>query len=124
MQTAEHAEQPFDVTHAETDAIVLSRHSSCVAHQMRRTATLMIVVNMVAEALREAIRTKCRELAAISLELTTSTCAARLLLAVADALPDVAMESCAGVANPLSLRPLLRGERLIDVRSGAGFECF
>ena len=34
------------------------------------------------------------------------------------------MESFAGVANPLSLRPLLQGERVVDVGSGAGFDCF
>ena len=30
----------------------------------------------------------------------------------------------AGVANPLSLRPLSKGERVVDVGSGAGFDCF
>ena len=43
---------------------------------------------------------------------------------VVDALPDAAVESFAGVANPLSLRPLLMGERVVDVGSGAGFDCF
>jgi ubiquinone/menaquinone biosynthesis C-methylase UbiE len=41
-----------------------------------------------------------------------------------DALPDAAVESFAGVANPLSLRPLTEGERVVDVGSGAGFDCF
>jgi ubiquinone/menaquinone biosynthesis C-methylase UbiE len=41
-----------------------------------------------------------------------------------DTLPDAAVESFAGVANPLSLRPLSRGERVVDVGSGAGFDCF
>jgi SAM-dependent methyltransferase len=44
--------------------------------------------------------------------------------AVVDALPDAAVESFAGVAIPLSLRPLLKGERIVDVGSGAGFDCF
>jgi SAM-dependent methyltransferase len=39
-------------------------------------------------------------------------------------LPDVAVESFAGVANPFSLRPLARGERVVDVGSGAGFDSF
>lgn len=39
-------------------------------------------------------------------------------------LPDVAVESFAGVANPLSLRPLVKGERVVDVGSGAGFDSF
>jgi SAM-dependent methyltransferase len=40
------------------------------------------------------------------------------------ALPDVAVESFAGVANPFSLRSLKQGERVIDMGSGAGFDCF
>jgi SAM-dependent methyltransferase len=39
-------------------------------------------------------------------------------------LPDVAVESFAGVANPFSLQPLAKGERVIDVGSGAGFDSF
>jgi SAM-dependent methyltransferase len=40
------------------------------------------------------------------------------------ALPDVAVESFAGVANPLALRALAPGERVVDVGSGAGFDSF
>jgi arsenite methyltransferase len=43
---------------------------------------------------------------------------------VVDALPDEAVESFAGVANPFSLRDLKAGERVIDLGSGAGFDCF
>jgi arsenite methyltransferase len=39
-------------------------------------------------------------------------------------LPDAAVESFAGVANPFSLRPLAAGEHVIDVGSGAGFDSF
>src|SRR6185369_8529584 len=39
-------------------------------------------------------------------------------------LPDVAVESFAGVANPFSLRPLASGERVVDVGAGAGFDAF
>jgi SAM-dependent methyltransferase len=39
-------------------------------------------------------------------------------------LPDAAVESFAGVANPFSLRPLAKGERVVDVGSGAGFDSF
>ncbi len=39
-------------------------------------------------------------------------------------LPDAAVESFAGVANPFSLRSLHRGERVVDVGSGAGFDSF
>jgi len=41
-----------------------------------------------------------------------------------DAMPDSAVESFAGVANPFSLRRLERGERVVDAGSGAGFDCF
>ena len=39
-------------------------------------------------------------------------------------LPDVAVESFAGVANPFALRSLMPGERVVDVGSGAGFDSF
>ena len=40
------------------------------------------------------------------------------------ALPDRAVESFAGVANPFSLRRLATGEKVVDVGSGAGFDSF
>ncbi len=45
-------------------------------------------------------------------------------LAAVDALPPVAIESFAGVANPFDLRPLEPGERVVDLGSGAGFDSF
>ncbi len=44
--------------------------------------------------------------------------------AVVDRMPDAAVESFAGVANPFSTQPLAKGERVVDVGSGAGFDCF
>jgi arsenite methyltransferase len=44
--------------------------------------------------------------------------------AIVDALPERVVESFAGVGNPFSLRPLERGERVVDVGSGAGFDSF
>lgn len=44
--------------------------------------------------------------------------------AVVGAMPDVAVESFAGVANPFVLRPLERGEKVIDAGSGGGFDSF
>src|SRR5512134_3851886 len=41
-----------------------------------------------------------------------------------DALPDAAVESFAGVANPFLLRTLAQGEKVVDAGSGAGFDCF
>lgn len=44
--------------------------------------------------------------------------------AIVDALPVRAVESFAGVGNPFSLRTIDRGERVVDVGSGAGFDSF
>ncbi len=44
--------------------------------------------------------------------------------AIVDALPEVAVESFAGVANPLALRTPARGDRVVDIGSGAGFDSF
>lgn len=44
--------------------------------------------------------------------------------AIVDALPNRAVESFAGVSSPFSLRELNRGERVLDIGSGAGFNTF
>jgi arsenite methyltransferase len=44
--------------------------------------------------------------------------------AIVAALPDAAVESFAGVANPFSSRPLGSGERVVDIGSGGGFDVF
>ncbi len=41
-----------------------------------------------------------------------------------DPLPDRAVESFAGVANPFVGRELAPGDRVVDAGSGAGFDCF
>lgn len=38
--------------------------------------------------------------------------------------PDSAVESFAGVANPFTLRALSEGEKVVDLGSGGGFDCF
>jgi SAM-dependent methyltransferase len=43
---------------------------------------------------------------------------------VVDSLPDIAVESFAGVGNPFSIRSLEVGEHVVDVGSGAGFDSF
>jgi SAM-dependent methyltransferase len=81
-------------------------------------------------ALREQVRDKYRKVATDPHETfhfhTGRALAARLGydLDAIDALPDRAVESFAGVANPFSLRPLEPGERVVDVGSGAGFDTF
>jgi arsenite methyltransferase len=44
--------------------------------------------------------------------------------AIVAALPDAAVESFAGVANPFSMGKLRAGEKVVDVGSGAGFDSF
>jgi SAM-dependent methyltransferase len=82
------------------------------------------------DALRDEVRAKYRE---VALEPgaryhfhTGRPLAARLGYdpAFVAALPDRAVESFAGVANPFSLRALQPGERVVDIGSGAGFDSF
>jgi arsenite methyltransferase len=44
--------------------------------------------------------------------------------AAVDALPDSAVESFAGVANPFSMREISPGENVVDAGAGAGFDSF
>ncbi|HZM33919.1 MAG TPA: methyltransferase domain-containing protein [Burkholderiales bacterium] len=82
------------------------------------------------KALREEVKSKYREVACNphgEFHFHTGRRAAARLgydPAVLESLPDVAVESFAGVANPFSLRTLRPGEKVVDVGSGAGFDCF
>ena len=83
-----------------------------------------------ADALREEVRSKYREVA-INPHGTFHFHTGRVLAnrlgyddSLVRSLPDAAVESFAGVANPFSLRPLATGERVVDVGSGAGFDSF
>lgn len=87
-------------------------------------------IGIDAETLREEVRDKYRKVAAdptAQFHFQTGRPLAALLgydPAIVDALPDRAVESFAGVNNPFSLRPLRRGERVVDIGSGAGFDSF
>jgi arsenite methyltransferase len=82
------------------------------------------------EVLREQVREKYRAVA-VEPHATFHFHTGRPLAArlgyddiVVGALPDRAVESFAGVANPFSLRRLTPGERVVDLGSGAGFDSF
>lgn len=83
-----------------------------------------------ADRLREEVKQKYREVAVRPGDTyhfhTGRPLAARLGYdaAVVELLPDAAVESFAGVANPFSLRPLAQGDRVVDAGSGGGFDCF
>jgi len=80
--------------------------------------------------LREEVKSKYREVAVDphgDYHFHTGRRAAKRLgydSAVVDRMPDAAVESFAGVANPLALRRLEPGEKVVDTGSGAGFDCF
>jgi arsenite methyltransferase len=81
-------------------------------------------------ALRDQVRDKYREVALDPHRTyhfhTGRPLAARLGYdaALVDALPDRAVESFAGVANPFSLRALEPGAHVVDIGAGAGFDSF
>jgi arsenite methyltransferase len=83
-----------------------------------------------AEALRAEVRTKYREVAIDpggAFHFHTGRRLAELLgydRGLVDQLPDRAVESFAGVADPFSPRLIVPGERVVDVGSGGGFDTF
>jgi arsenite methyltransferase len=82
------------------------------------------------EVLRDQVREKYREVAlapSATYHFHTGRNAAAHCgydATIVEALPDRAVESFAGVANPFALRTPEIGERVIDAGSGAGFDSF
>ncbi len=87
-------------------------------------------IGLDAEALRREVSKKYSEVAtdpAGSFHFHTGRFLARHLgydEATTASLPDAAVESFAGVGNVFSMRPIQKGERVVDLGSGAGFDCF
>jgi SAM-dependent methyltransferase len=83
-----------------------------------------------ADLLREEVKAKYREVAVnphAEYHFHTGRPLAKRLGyddAMVGALPDAAVESFSGVGNPFILRSLEKGERVIDLGSGGGFDCF
>ena len=83
-----------------------------------------------ANVVREEVKAKYREVAVDphgDFHFHTGRFLARRLKydsALVDAMPDAAVESFAGVGNPFELRTLEKGEKVVDIGSGAGFDCF
>ena len=81
-------------------------------------------------ALREEVKSKYREVTADphgNHHFHTGRYLAKHLgydRAFVESLPDAAVESFAGVANPFAPRSLSKGEKVVDVGSGAGFDSF
>jgi len=81
-------------------------------------------------ALREEVKAKYREVATEphrQHHFHTGRALAHMLgydATVLDSLPDAAVESFAGVANPFVVRRLDVGDKVVDAGSGAGFDCF
>jgi arsenite methyltransferase len=83
-----------------------------------------------ADALRDQVKLKYRDVATNpekEFHFHTGRALSRRLKydeAITSRIPDHAVESFAGVANPFSLRDLQAGEKVVDLGSGAGFDCF
>ena len=97
--------------------------------EVRHDGTTDATPRIDREALRAQVRQKYREVAVDphgEFHFQTGRALAKRLGYPADllaGLPDSAVESFAGVANPFSLRAIEPGERVVDAGSGGGFDC-
>jgi len=120
------AAKPCDLLDADVGRAPPSHYESAGGDPMTSPSELAVD----AEALREEVKHKYREVATDphgAHHFHTGRFLAKHLgydETFTASLPDVAVESFAGVANPFSLHPLSAGERVVDVGSGAGFDSF
>jgi len=97
---------------------------------MTATRTHRTEPTVDAEALRAEVRVKYREVATNpdgEFHFHTGRALAERLGYPTDilaGLPDVAVESFAGVDNPFDAGPIPEGSRVVDLGSGGGFDCF
>jgi arsenite methyltransferase len=109
-----------------TDSTEGLPHNLCWKEEMAMSGTPPVD----SAALREEVKKKYRDVAIKPHDKyhfhTGRPLAARLGYdtSTVNAMPDEAVESFAGVANPYSLRQPQAGERIVDLGSGAGFDCF
>jgi arsenite methyltransferase len=108
-------------------------HGEILLLQLREwTMAIESAVDVVvdADALRAEVKSKYREVATdphAEFHFHTGRYLAQHLGyddVLVGSLPDVAVESFAGVANPFSLQSLSKGEHVVDIGSGAGFDSF
>jgi arsenite methyltransferase len=110
--------------------LLQGRFAFCRIRERIMAVATAIDVVVDAHALREEVKSKYREVAIDphgEFHFHTGRYLAKHLGyndEFVGTLPDAAVESFAGVANPFSLQPLSEGERVVDIGSGAGFDSF
>ncbi len=98
--------------------------------ERRRGTAISEGLPVNARALREEVRRKYRDVAVNPHGVyhfhTGCKLACRLGYdeALVARMPDSAVEAFAGVGNPFSLAAVRTGERVVDIGSGGGFDCF